>query len=298
MKRPLDALARSKDEVTCPDGFIGVVDEIRGGAAVPPRLIPKIVHQTSRSRCLTPRLAQLTDAWRLPGHDYYFHDDRAVDRLLLEKEWPMFPHLAMVAGCLTQGTIKADLWRYLVLYEYGGIYADIDTKPAAFDGSQITDDTDAFFEVEDYHLLSQYFMAASPRHPILYYAVHNALLNLLGAEDSGSINAAFQTGPHALHKGFQAFMADAGREISDFRPGAFPVAAGVYVGTDRRSATVVGQAERRDEFVVREAIRREQKTREYARMGMTHFLDDAKGSTGTSYLRAVYAAHKKEGMLD
>lgn len=296
-KRPLSTLVRSSEEVVCPEGLVAVTDDVHPRSSTAARRIPRIVHQTSRSRCLTPRLAELTESWRLPEHEYYFHDDRAVDWFLTKKPWPMFPHLSAVAKCVTQGTIRADLWRYLVLYEYGGIYADLDSKPNAFDGQEIGPDTDALFTVDQYHLLSQYFIAASPRHPILYYAVHDALINLLGAKDIAGVNAALTTGPHALHRGFQAFMMDAGTRIPDIRAGVFAVAAGVYFGTDNRSATVIGRAGRQDEFVVREAIRREEKTREYRRMGMTHFLDDAKNSSGVSCLRALRKQQKDEGLL-
>ena len=127
--------------------------------------IPRIVHQTCKSRCVTTTFFQLIEDWKL-GDDWatYFHSDEAVDRLF-RQDWPEFPHLSFVLKCIQgKGTLKADLWRYLILWEYGGIYADLDTKPNTFNTTTITADDDAFFVVEHYHLLSQYFMAASPRH--------------------------------------------------------------------------------------------------------------------------------------
>jgi mannosyltransferase OCH1-like enzyme len=44
--------------------------------------------------------------------------------------------------CVTNGATKSDIWRYLVLYTYGGIYTDIDNSPNEFDEKTIskTDD--------------------------------------------------------------------------------------------------------------------------------------------------------------
>lgn len=101
-----------------------------------PRLkIPPIIHQTSKSRCLTQLFGKVTTGWgSLQGYDDYFHDDEAVMRLLLSDQTAYdFPlvHQLVAANCLQHGTLKADIWRYLVLWSYGGIYADIDTQPTA-----------------------------------------------------------------------------------------------------------------------------------------------------------------------
>lgn len=164
---PLDELADSAGKHECQKGFDTVED-----VSLPyestfsgNRKIPRIVHQTSRNRCLTTKVYGAAASWKL-GHEwaYYFHDDDAIDRLF-QQDWPEFPHLQMILSCIgNSGTLKADIWRYLILWEYGGVYADVDTKPKLFNFTSITPEDDGFFTVEMYHLLSQYFMALSPRH--------------------------------------------------------------------------------------------------------------------------------------
>lgn len=163
---PLDVLV-GDDKRNCTDDQLSVPDQhlpyeqLFSGN----RRIPRIVHQTSKSRCVTTKLLDVIQNWYL-GDDWahYFHSDEAVDRLL-QQDWPEFPHLPAVVACVEgKGTLKADLWRYLVLWEYGGVYADIDTKPNKLNATTITAEDDGFFLVEMYHLLSQYFMATSPRH--------------------------------------------------------------------------------------------------------------------------------------
>lgn len=82
------------------------------------RNIPRIIHVTSKTRCVTPRLAAHLEKWRLPEHSLFFHDDEAVYRLL-SRHWDEFPHLAQISKCVLGGASRADLWRALVIWEYG-----------------------------------------------------------------------------------------------------------------------------------------------------------------------------------
>jgi hypothetical protein len=312
--------------------------------------VPRILHQTAKSRCVTPAVATAIDRWRsLTNWSYYFYDDDAVTRLFRQEErrgrkqlwtWQqqhedgvngtaadgggvgylsgmLMPLLDAVAkACASHsGTIRADLFRYLVLYRYGGVYADIDSVPApAFtppepylfysrqdtagnvshsctrsDCAAETQPIDSLFVVEQYHLLSQYFMAASPEHPILWYAIQYGILNLLRSDDTGKTSAALATGPHALHQAFMSFVADGPigggrrRRIDPALPGNRPVRAGTYLGTGNRSVTVLGTAEDHREIVDRDVLRGTKRA-EYARMAMRHFQDDKKRPTGRSCL--------------
>ena len=269
------------------------------------RKIPRIIHQTSKSRCVTKLFSGAVSQWQnfaqeIPGDaknesplwEYYFHDDTAV-MTLLRREFPEFPHLRAVAEqCVIHGTLRADLWRYLVLWVYGGLYVDLDAAPNDFTALTIQDDDDGFFVVEQFHLLSQYFMAVSPRHPLMGYAVHHALLNLLYASDTGSIAAAVTTGPHALHRAFQHFRQDVGVQVDPVASGYQPVSKGHFVGTHNRTIRVVGKAEYQNEYINRDVLRHK-KLGEYSKMSMTHFQQDKKNRTGQSCLSAMLDLHYK-----
>jgi hypothetical protein len=77
------------------------------------RKIPKIIHVTTKTRCMPPVLHENLERWRLPGHNLYVHDDAAVERLLFETHWPEFPHLNLLRPCMISGAAMADLWRYV-----------------------------------------------------------------------------------------------------------------------------------------------------------------------------------------
>jgi Glycosyltransferase sugar-binding region containing DXD motif len=186
----LKTLTLSNSSHACSAGLHYLSNNISIGESLLDRKIPMIIHQTSKSRCVTGRVLHAAKQWQQQslGFSYFLHDDEAVYRLFA-LEFPEFPHLNLVSRyCVIHGTLAADLWRYLVLWVYGGIYADLDAVPARFNlETSIESDDDALFVVEQYHLLSQWFMAVSPRHPVMFYAVHHSLANLLNAKDTGSI---------------------------------------------------------------------------------------------------------------
>lgn len=260
----------------------------------PHRKIPKIVHQTSKSKCLTPAFAEVTGRWKLPGYAYYFHDDNAISNLFA-LDFPEFPHMkGILRNCLLVPTIKADLWRYLILWLYGGIYADFDTAPVAekFNSTTIEDTDDGFFVVEQYHVLSQWFMAMSPRHPLMYYAIQTTLQNLLDAQDLLKLGAPFVSGPHALHQAYTIFRRHAGVTVAPIRAGNKPVWNGTFVGTHNRSIRVVGIGQNENEYVQRMAVSAIDKAQDYRTMGMTHFSNYMKPKakmSGQSCLDAMLA---------
>ena len=61
-------------------------------------------------------------------------------------------------SCLSSGAGLADLWRYLVLWDFSGVYTDMDDSPGQLDnGTMITDYIDALFEVDRGGFSSQYY---------------------------------------------------------------------------------------------------------------------------------------------
>eukprot|EP00538_Stauroneis_constricta_P007066 CAMPEP_0119548406 /NCGR_PEP_ID=MMETSP1352-20130426/2341_1 /TAXON_ID=265584 /ORGANISM="Stauroneis constricta, Strain CCMP1120" /LENGTH=213 /DNA_ID=CAMNT_0007593669 /DNA_START=589 /DNA_END=1226 /DNA_ORIENTATION=+ len=187
---------------------------------------------------------------------------------------PQFSNLQFVLQhCVTSWTLKADIWRYLVLWLYGGIYADFDTAPNEFNATTINDDNDAFFVVEQYHMLSQYFMAVSPRHPLMFYAIQRSIFNLMQSPDTLQIDAAYKTGPHALHKAFQDFQRDAGILVdsNNNKYKKATIQAGTYVGSYNRTVRVVGTARNENQYVHRLALKPSERLKGYQQMGMVHF---------------------------
>ena len=279
----LDDLTRSS-YTSCDSDDLIYTHNIRGHdeASGLDRRIPKVIHQSGKTRCLTPNIANLTSQWRSLGYTYYFHDDEAVERLFQKDDWSIFPIqlYPLTKLCMPLFTLKADLWRYLMLWEYGGVYTDMDSIPTSFNASSIHDDDDGYFILDRTSILSQWFIAVSPKHPLMYLTILEVLNNILQVPDTGLTLPVIKTGPHALHSAMQRFMANVHVDIQSLTNSKVrqvrPLNATIYVGAGGRSLRVVGDYKYETEIVCRDVWdgRKENalKLEEYRRMGMIHWI--------------------------
>jgi hypothetical protein len=264
---PLEELtgSREAESQVCPEGLVLVKDTVldpgllyQGG-----RKIPRLVHSTSLSRCNAKVIADNIDDWRFTNYSLFFYDDPAVERLLY-RDWPEFPLLHKVLACLpNKGAIMADIWRVLALWEYGGIYTDMDTGviPHMFNGTSITAEDDGFFAMAPLGIPTQWFMAVSPRHPMMYFAMKRIIINLLRLDDIGNFPVVFTTGPAVIGDAFRIFIGSKEKRFL----------AGRYIGLNNRSATIVGNKDNMTHFV-RSVIKGNmaEKNKVYQQSGMTH----------------------------
>jgi hypothetical protein len=318
----------TKVESACPEGLVLVNDTILdrrhaydGGSYYKMgnehRNIPRIVHVTSKTRCMAPEFARNLDQWRFANHSFFFHNDEAVERLL-NREWPEFPALQQAVRCTKGGAGRADVWRALVIWEFGtlhlrdspvvpletgrrvrarnwlltpykgGIYTDIDNLPASFDGQTIQNDDEAFFVIERSAILSQYFFAARPRHPLMYLLVQHMTSRLLALNDVTMQIVSLVTGPGALRMAFCNFMRGQGPNFPKHepRPRCWYPTAQLYTGLYNTTVRVVGHQDNPDEWVARDVV--PDKHLIYRRMNMTYFRDIPKLESATSCFQRIY----------
>lgn len=88
--------------------------------------IPKIIWQTMKTSKVPTFMYDYAKTWidLNPEYEYRFHDDDKVIEFITTS----FPEYLATYSKLKYGASKADLWRYLIMYKYGGVYADIDCK--------------------------------------------------------------------------------------------------------------------------------------------------------------------------
>jgi len=134
------------------------------------RMIPRIVWQTHESSYddLPDLYKDNSQTYKNLGWEYIYHS--ALDReLFITEHFPEYLHLYLHIG---PGIYRADLWRYLVLYKYGGFYADIDSrliydKDTPFDKS-IHDPNATFNVVKDANtLFNNYAIMCSENNTIM-----------------------------------------------------------------------------------------------------------------------------------
>ena len=267
---PLPELTRSAhaSNASCPPGATPILDTIRPhhGEELH-RKIPRIIHITSKSRCATPKVQDIVNQWRFANYSLYFHDDEAVDRLfrhpLTQKNFPLLNETLM---CVTNGATKADLWRYLVLFQYGGVYTDVDNSPVGINGDSIKHDDDSFFVIESLGVVSQFFLASSPGHPMMALAIDNGIANIKNIVNVMRNNPAITTGPRALKNAFILLMNYTSNGYID---------AGLYRGlSSPRNVTVVGDKSNPHEYVNRQGLNSRDKAAYYKALGIEHFHEN------------------------
>ncbi|HXE17368.1 MAG TPA: glycosyltransferase [Stellaceae bacterium] len=89
--------------------------------------IPRILHQTWRNADLPPRFARWRREWIAlhPRWEHRFHDDGDINRTVRDRA----PHLLSVFEAFQRPILRVDLFRYLIVYLDGGLYADLDMQP-------------------------------------------------------------------------------------------------------------------------------------------------------------------------
>lgn len=85
-------------------------------------MIPKIIHQTDK-RPSHNDVNRQTWINLNPTFEYKFADDTTIVDILQQHR----PDLLSTYNRLPRGALKADLFRYVALHTFGGIYADADT---------------------------------------------------------------------------------------------------------------------------------------------------------------------------
>lgn len=164
------------------------------------QLIPRVIYQTFKSSEVTDRLYYAAQTWIQynPDYSYEFYDDIRRDEYVKSYncEGLSFTNeeLNKAYNDVKPQASKADIWRYLILYEKGGVYTDMDTMCKVPLSEYINSDdtvvtgivgkcTDGeinrnFHFIEDrnffitwWHLFSQMFMVYTPKNPFVKTAL-------------------------------------------------------------------------------------------------------------------------------
>ncbi len=191
--------------------------------------IPKLLHISYKSRCVpTEIFADAIQQWKeaLPDYSFYFHDDQAVDRFL-QQNWPEFPGLHRTMQCMKyKGAMTIDLWRMMIVYEFGGLYTDIDNVPISeFQNGSVISPEDTFFASSDpWNRPIQNIFAMEAKHPIAEFTIQAILTNVYNLDSLRFPRLVFTTGPEALKTGYKDYLKITYEDDSSF------FKAGVYHG--------------------------------------------------------------------
>ena len=140
--------------------------------------IPKNIYQTHKSKEYienNPKLLEASKSWKDSCYNYYFHtdDDRDnfMEKFLGKENYKYYEQLPLQV-------MKADFWRYCIIYEYGGLYTDTDTKCLSNLDDILVGDYNLILVPEPFwntNLICQWVFAASPKHPALLLLINKIL---------------------------------------------------------------------------------------------------------------------------
>jgi hypothetical protein len=267
----------------CAENFTIIQDKEGGVPTVtPPPRIPYVLHQTGKSRCISSFLYKdCVQKWhnhhQFKDMSYRFADDQAMDQLLYDHErWKaLFPVLHLALKCIEHVQIpvmKADIWRYLILWEQGGIFADLDVIPD--ESLMMHPDYDAVFVLIDQNVLSQWFMATSPQHPLMYFAIQRATAKVLRAKRAIPIQ---HTGPQALNVATRDFLSGTNVSYSDLTEAQEYVRWGVGAVAGGSPSSRRGRSFQTLPAHFAKNLASKSKAKSYKDMNMTHYASVPRG---------------------
>ena len=179
-----------------------------------PPLIPKIIHQVYLGNYLAGEVDSIQASKSFHAHwkRYYIHKgwdvklwkDEDVNKLV-EAEYPWIRDQYKYYNNHIQ---RADIARYLILYHYGGVYVDMDAKPAnEFDLSRLRRVNLVTALSSDGLLLTNHFFMAVPRSPFLWkvlkFSVESNVLFLLPY-----LQVFYSTGPMLFTRAFKSYISE------------------------------------------------------------------------------------------
>lgn len=141
-------------------------------------MIPKIIYQTWYTTELHPLIKSKVDNTKSlnPNYSHKIYTDEEIDRFVNEN----FP--GEIAECYNRLNIvvaKTDLWRYLILYKYGGVYLDMDSSIEKPLDELIKDEDKAVITSEgNKEFYVQWALIFSKGHPILKKTVELIVENI------------------------------------------------------------------------------------------------------------------------
>ena len=143
--------------------------------------IPRTIHQTHKlARAALPAgLQNATTTWEELNldYEYRYYDDRGMQSYvdLHGGDVRRFREAYKIAA---SGAMRCDLWRYLLIWREGGVYADADAVLRQPLRSLIHDDDDGLAGFGQ-DALEQHVLAYAPRHPIIGRVLHLAISDVL-----------------------------------------------------------------------------------------------------------------------
>lgn len=157
--------------------------------------IPRIIWQTNfTNKVSLPVYANyLFNRFMAPKYEYRFMITGDREYYIREN----YPDILTAYKKINVGAAQADLWRLLVLQQYGGIYIDIDGSLVARPEKILKNKTELFIK-DKQNGFTNYFIATTPSNDKIKESIKIVLENIEKGDTSEGVF--FLTGPGAMRK--------------------------------------------------------------------------------------------------
>jgi mannosyltransferase OCH1-like enzyme len=106
--------------------------------------------------------------------------------------------------------MKADLWRYSIIYTFGGVYVDADATRVHNDLTEMTESSSQLVVVPENEIhLCQWVFAAPPHSPVLREVIEKSVQKIMEKEDVMDYGEHFVhecTGPGVFTEGIEQYL--------------------------------------------------------------------------------------------
>ncbi len=177
-------------------------------------LVPRKLWFTSRSKKLTEAAEKCVESWRKhhPDWDLTLMDDHEAAAFVKTEFggeiWEVYRSFPL-------GVMRADFWRYLVVYKYGGVYADTDAECREAVDQWVGHADGLVVGLEDLPFMINWTFAAKPSHPALAKVIE---LVVARARKGWKVKSPefvhYHTGPELFRDGILAYL---GRKPAELR---------------------------------------------------------------------------------
>lgn len=142
--------------------------------------IPRVMFQTWDTQDLSPEALMLTQSWRtLNPHYSWCLFDENDRRDFIAKHFG--ERISSVYCRIIPGAYKADLFRFSILYHFGGVFIDLDSICVTEIDNFLDENTELLSSIDRPHrpyLLFNSFIAVIPRHPVMLDCVNRIVANV------------------------------------------------------------------------------------------------------------------------
>ena len=196
---------------------ININDFINGGSLL--SSIPRIIHQVWDTDRIPRQVLPWMETWSAmnPKWEHWLWSLNDVRQLLASQ----FPELLVLFDSYPHNVFRADVMRYVVLYVFGGVYADLDSvclrsfeELATGEDCMVSEETyEHVFVVHDQlkSTLVNGILICRPRHPF-YKQLIDALPTYAGYYFG---DVMYATGPIFLDKEFQKYTLKHKNDLND-----------------------------------------------------------------------------------